>query len=54
MKAKYKDQTVKVIKLILAYNTYVSKPILVQVKIEYKNDGQVVSECVDANEVEFI
>ena len=54
MKAKYKDQTVKVVKLVLAYNTYVSKPILVQVKVEYKKDGQIVSDYADANEIEFI
>ena len=54
MKVKYKNQTVKVVKLILAHNTYVSKPILVQVKIEYKKNGEIVSDYIDADQVEFI
>jgi hypothetical protein len=54
MKAMYKGKKVKVVKLILGKSEFIAKPILIQVKIEYKLDGDFFDEYVDANELEFI
>lgn len=54
MKAVYKDKLVKVVKLIVERNKFINKPILVQVKIEYKENGETISDYADASQIEFI
>ena len=54
MKAIYENKIVKVVKLITANSGYVTHPILVQVKIEWKEDGEKFDSYVDANKIEFL
>jgi hypothetical protein len=57
MKAILKYQNakkVKVIELILSRSEFITKPILSQVKIEWKDDQGTWTDIVDANQIEFV
>ena len=54
MKGIYKGKMVKITKLVLSKNIFVSHPILVQVRIEWKEDGQTWTDYAQANEIEFV
>jgi hypothetical protein len=53
MTAKYKGKSVKITKLITVKREFVTHPILVQVRIEWKEKGDIKSDYVDANQIEF-
>jgi len=54
MKAIYKGKEVKVTKLILSKSEYITKPILVLVRIEWKDENGIDwSDYADANLVDF-
>jgi len=53
MKAIYNNKIVEVLKLVTTTNTYITHPILVQVKIQWQEDGELVDDYVNANDVEF-
>jgi len=54
MKAIYKGKKVKVTKLVLSKSEFIKKPLLLQVRIEWKENGIIHSDYADANLVEFI
>lgn len=54
MKAIWKGKRVKVTKVITRSNPDIAYPMIVQVRIEYKENGQLVSNYAYGNEVEFI
>jgi hypothetical protein len=54
MKALYQNKKVKVTKIIVIKEEFFKYPMLTQVKIEWKENGQTISDYVDANTVEFI
>lgn len=49
MKAVYKGKKVKVTKLILQKVKVITHPVIIQVKIEYKENGVICDEYVDPN-----
>jgi hypothetical protein len=54
MKAKYKGKTVKVTKLITRKEEYITYPIIVQARIEYKDEnGLKCSNYVNGNDIKF-
>ena len=54
MKAIYKGRKVKVTKIITRTNPDITYPLIVQVRIEYKEDGQTVSNYAYGNEIQFV
>jgi hypothetical protein len=54
MKALYQNKKVKVTKIVVAKQNYITHPILVQVLVRWEENGKTVSTYVDANAVEFI
>lgn len=54
MNAIYKGKKVRVTKLILGKNEFITYPLIVQVRIEWKKDGMKLDDYVNANEIEFI
>lgn len=54
MKAIYGDKIVEVIKLVTATSPYIKHPVLVQVKVQWRENGELVDDYVDANNVEFL
>jgi hypothetical protein len=54
MKALYQNKKVKITKIIVDKVNYLKHPMLTQVKIEWKENGQTISDYVDANKVEFL
>ena len=53
IKATYKGKRVNVTKLVLAKSEYINRPILSQVRIEYRENGATFTDYANANEVEF-
>jgi hypothetical protein len=54
MKAKYKDKVVKITKLVLHKDIFLTYPIVQQVRIEWKDGKETISEYVDANDIVFL
>ena len=54
MKAIYDNKIVKVVKIMTANSGYVTHPILIQVKVEWKENGKKFDSYVNANKIEFI
>jgi hypothetical protein len=54
MEVLYQNKKVKVTKIIVDKVNYLKYPILLHVKIEWEENGEIVSNYVDANKVEFI
>lgn len=49
----YCNRKVKVIDMVIKESTYVKLPIIAQVKVKYKEDGEWFDEWVDASKVNF-
>lgn len=54
MNALYKGKKVKVLKVITGKYEYITKPVIIQVKIEYKEGKDKYDAYVDPNEIKFI
>jgi hypothetical protein len=54
MKAIYDNKVVEVVKLVTINSGYITHPVLTQVKIQWKEDGESVEDYVDSNKVEFL
>jgi hypothetical protein len=53
MKGIYNNKIVTITKLVTKQVPYITHPVLIQVKIEWTENGEVVDDYVDANKVEF-
>jgi hypothetical protein len=54
MKVIYKGKKCKVVGIVVHKSDFVAKPMILQVTIQWKEDGDICEDTVSANEVEFI
>ena len=54
MKVIYKGKKCKVIGMVVQKAELITKPVIVQVAIEWKENGDTFEDWVDANDVEFV
>lgn len=54
MRVIYDNKIVEVIKLVTATSPYIKYPVLVQVKVQWRENGELVDDYVDVNNVELL